>query len=431
MRKLLVFSTAVILLVFSACNKMQTTIELKNQTDSINYAFGVLNGANFKMMIDPKDTTKENITAMLKGFKNGFMNLSESVISKNEAITAGIHISDGIKNGFLFGDSAIVVNKELIYSTVDSILNGKTSVAGFTKETANQYFFKIYQQMRADTLHQKLSKEVIDSLNIAYGVMQSANLPVLKDSNRVEFIKNFNRGKLMTKSTQRYENLGLSMAANGYKMLSKNGLMGDSTITLNAKVLTVGINAGALKDTTIFSPEKANTYLRGIQESLRKAKMEKEYGAWRQQNEQFLTDNKAKDGIKTTESGLQYQVIKEGKGAKPAVTDRVKVNYKGTLIDGTVFDSSTEPRKLPTGEMSKPEPAIFGLNQVIRGWAEGLQLMSVGSTYKLFIPAELAYGDNGAGGMIKPFSTLIFDVDLLSIEQPVQKPQQPQPLVKK
>jgi len=253
----------------------------------------------------------------------------------------------------------------------------------------------------------------------------------LKDSNRVEFIKNFNRGKLMTKSTQRYENLGFSMAANGYKMLSKNGLMGDSTITLNAKVLTVGINAGALKDTTIFSPEKANTYLRGIQESLRKAKMEKEYGAWRQQNEQFLADNKAKDGIKTTESGLQYQVIKEGKGAKPAVTDRVKVNYKGTLIDGTVFDSSTEPRKLPTGEMSKPEPAIFGLNQVIRGWAEGLQLMSVGSTYKLFIPAELAYGDNGAGGMIKPFSTLIFDVDLLSIEQPVQKPQQPQPPVKK
>lgn len=122
-------------------------------------------------------------------------------------------------------------------------------------------------------------------------------------------------------------------------------------------------------------------------------------------NEKFLEDNKSKDGVKVTESGLQYLVMKEGAGEKPTAESKVKVHYHGTLIDGTVFDSSVE----------RGEPAEFGVNQVIKGWTEGLQLMSVGSKYKFFIPQDLAYGARQTGEKIKPYSTLVFEVELLEV----------------
>jgi FKBP-type peptidyl-prolyl cis-trans isomerase len=123
------------------------------------------------------------------------------------------------------------------------------------------------------------------------------------------------------------------------------------------------------------------------------------------EGEAFLAENKTKEGVITTESGLQYQVVKEGDGPKPKATDKVSVHYKGTLLDGTEFDSSHKRGK----------PATFPVKGVIAGWTEALQLMPVGSSYKLFIPAKLAYGERGAGGQIGPNSTLIFEVDLLEI----------------
>ncbi|SFD79006.1 FKBP-type peptidyl-prolyl cis-trans isomerase [Spirosoma endophyticum] len=119
----------------------------------------------------------------------------------------------------------------------------------------------------------------------------------------------------------------------------------------------------------------------------------------------FLNENKAKSGVTTTASGLQYSVEKEGTGAKPTATDRVKVHYTGKLLDGKVFDSSVE----------RGQPAEFGVSEVIKGWTEALQLMPVGSKWKLYIPSDLAYGDRGAGADIKPGSTLVFDVELLDI----------------
>lgn len=119
----------------------------------------------------------------------------------------------------------------------------------------------------------------------------------------------------------------------------------------------------------------------------------------------FLQENSTKEGVITTESGLQYIVINQGQGDSPGLNDNVTVHYNGTLIDGTVFDSSIE----------RGEPATFGVGQVIPGWTEALQLMSVGSKFKLFIPSDLAYGSKGAGGAIGPNETLIFDVELLSI----------------
>ena len=119
----------------------------------------------------------------------------------------------------------------------------------------------------------------------------------------------------------------------------------------------------------------------------------------------FLTENGKRVEVKTTHSGLQYEVITEGNGQQPTADDRVEVHYTGTLIDGTVFDSSVE----------RGVPATFGVTQVIPGWVEALQLMKEGSKWRLFIPSELAYGPQGAGGLIGPNSTLIFDVELLKV----------------
>lgn len=135
------------------------------------------------------------------------------------------------------------------------------------------------------------------------------------------------------------------------------------------------------------------------------AEASKKFEAVKKEGEDFLAENAKKDGIKVTESGLQYEVITEAIGQKPVEADQVKVHYHGQLIDGTVFDSS----------VNRGEPATFGVNQVIAGWVEGLQLMPVGSKWRLFIPYTLAYGEQGAGQAIPPFAALIFEVELLEI----------------
>lgn len=136
-----------------------------------------------------------------------------------------------------------------------------------------------------------------------------------------------------------------------------------------------------------------------------KAKAKAKAEAVKVESKKFLEENAKKEGVKVTESGLQYQVIKEGEGAKPKATDTVKVHYKGTLVDGKEFDSSYK----------RGEPISFPLNGVIKGWTEGLQLMPVGSTYRFFIPSDLGYGDRGAGADIPGGAALIFDVELIEI----------------
>lgn len=125
-----------------------------------------------------------------------------------------------------------------------------------------------------------------------------------------------------------------------------------------------------------------------------------------EEGEQYLAENKARDGVVELESGLQYKVLEKGEGASPEVDDTVVVHYRGTLLDGTEFDSS----------YSRGEPAALGVNRVIKGWQEALQLMKVGSKWQIAVPAELAYGDRGAGNVIGPNSTLLFDIELLEIQ---------------
>ena len=181
----------------------------------------------------------------------------------------------------------------------------------------------------------------------------------------------------------------------------------DSLLQQELEGLSTEVLAEAISDifsgkTAKYSPNEANEIIQNYLNSVG----EKKFAAIKEEGEAFLAENKNKAGITTTASGLQFEVVEERKGEKPAATNTVKVHYHGTLIDGTVFDSS----------ISRGEPATFGVHQVIPGWTEALQLMSVGSKYRLYIPQELAYGAHPhPGGPIKPFMALIFDVELLDI----------------
>lgn len=158
-----------------------------------------------------------------------------------------------------------------------------------------------------------------------------------------------------------------------------------------------------------LTPEQMQQTMMALQQELQQKQMEKATAAAEENTaagKKFLEENGKKEGVVTTKSGLQYKVIEEGKGEKPTATDKITAHYHGTLIDGTVFDSS----------VNRGEPIQFPVSGVIAGWTEALQLMPVGSKWRLFIPSDLAYGERGAGGDIGPNSTLIFDVELISID---------------
>ncbi|WP_421920468.1 FKBP-type peptidyl-prolyl cis-trans isomerase [Marinifilum sp.] len=189
--------------------------------------------------------------------------------------------------------------------------------------------------------------------------------------------------------------IGLNFGSN----LKKSNITEFNEAALLAGIYSV-IEDDSLKISLQESGSVINNYIRGLQAKIGEENIAK--------GEKFLSDNAKKDGVVTTESGLQYRVITEGTGDKPAATDQVKVHYRGTTIDGKEFDSS----------FKRKQPATFAANRVIKGWTEALQLMPVGSKYELFIPAKLAYGSRGAGSDIGPNETLIFEVELLEIIKP-------------
>ena len=171
---------------------------------------------------------------------------------------------------------------------------------------------------------------------------------------------------------------------------------------LDAKTLSTAISDVLEGNKLAITEQDANTILQSYQQKL----MNKTLEANSEAGKAFLEENAKREEVTTTASGLQYEVLAEGKGVSPKATDEVTVHYHGTLIDGSVFDSSVE----------RGQPASFPVNGVIPGWVEALQLMKPGAKYKLFIPSDLAYGDRGAGQMIGPNTTLIFDVELISIK---------------
>jgi FKBP-type peptidyl-prolyl cis-trans isomerase len=174
---------------------------------------------------------------------------------------------------------------------------------------------------------------------------------------------------------------------------------GGSKINLDA--MLAAFHAGTFDKESLMTVEEADQVIRRYFE----AEGERESQENLEEGNAFLEKNKAREGVVTTASGLQYEILTEGDGPKPTAEDQVRAHYHGTLIDGTVFDSS----------MDRGEPAVFALNQVIPGWTEALQLMPVGSKWKIYLPSDLAYGERGGGPTIGPNSTLIFEVELLEI----------------
>ena len=262
----------------------------------------------------------------------------------------------------------------------------------------------------------------VDSLSYAIGMARTQGLDQflmqqgIDSTQMVNFVKGFNEGASKLDPEDAAYIIGLQVG----QMVSKQWVEGfnrqifgnDSTQSLNREQMLAGFVAGTLGKEDVMTQMDAQTYMRTEMEAVQEKALAEQYADNKAAGEKFLAENKTKEGVQTTPSGLQYKIITKGNGPVPADTSKVNVNYKGTLIDGTEFDSSYK-RKDKNG---KSKPATFRANQVIKGWTEALTMMPVGSKWELYIPAELAYGSRNTG-KIKPFSTLIFEVELVSIEK--------------
>jgi FKBP-type peptidyl-prolyl cis-trans isomerase FklB len=263
--------------------------------------------------------------------------------------------------------------------------------------------------------HQPLKNDV-DTMSYffgysrAEGIMDYLSMQAGVDTAYMEdFFRGFKDGaKNYSKKDAAYlEGMRIAQMINNQWIegLNREIFLGDSTQTVNREAMIAGFYHGVKKSDMsglVNAQTIANTKMEAIKETYKKQKFADKIA----ENEKFLADNKSKEGVKTTESGLQYKIITEGTGEIPADTSKVKVNYKGTLIDGTEFDSSYK----------RNAPGVFGVTQVIKGWTEVLKMMPVGSKWEIYVPQELAYGAAEQSN-IPPYSTLVFEIELLDIEK--------------
>jgi FKBP-type peptidyl-prolyl cis-trans isomerase FklB len=260
-------------------------------------------------------------------------------------------------------------------------------------------------------------KTDIDTLSYAVGMSQTQGLKEflvgrmdIDTTYMDEFIKGLNVGANAgdDKANAAYYagiQIGQQISNQMVKGLNKEVFGDDSTQTISLKNFLAGFISGTKGKGGLMTPEQAQQVAQLKMQAIKKKNMEKQYGSNKTAGEKFLAANKKKPGVKTLPSGLQYRVIKEGKGAMPKDTSLVKVHYEGRTIDGKVFDSSYK----------RNEPTEMRVNQVIKGFTEALVHMPVGSAWEVYIPQELAYGEREAGD-IKPFSTLIFKIELLEVK---------------
>lgn len=257
----------------------------------------------------------------------------------------------------------------------------------------------------------------VDSISYAAGVMYSDGLLDYQinrnglDSAYVkEFIKGIQDGAKEKSAKEKAYNAGLMIGDQIknqiFPMINEQILGNDSARVVNEEVFFDTFIRALNGEAMDMTSDKAQIFIREASEKNHEKQMEAQYASNKAAGKAWLENNKTADGVVTTESGLQYKIIKLGNGEKPSATDRVVCNYRGTLIDGTEFDSSYK----------RNEPTTFALNSVIPGWTEGFQLMPAGSKFELYIPYELAYKAQDRGN-IKPFSTLIFEIEFLKIEK--------------
>ena len=410
----MVFATAAGLV---ACGPSAPKANLTNELDSLSYTMGITNSQG---LLDYATSRLGIDSASTADFINGIQEGSSDVNDKQKANLAGMQIGQQLS-----GDMYESINKQLFRGDSVNSLNKAQFITGFMQgiegkssvkvEEASTYVRTKAEAIQKDTVKTAMDANVLDSLSFmmglsnTQGLMDYATGRLGVDSAHVsEFIKGIQEGTKVSDSKQKAHLAGMQIGQqiSGEIFSSINNQMfGEDQKGLSKENFLAGFLEGT-RGTNTISMDDALAYVNTKAQAIKDKALEKKYAEYKKQNEDFLTNNKNKEGIKTTESGLQYRIVTEGKGEVPTKESRVKVHYKGTLIDGTQFDSSYD----------RKEPTTFKANQVISGWTEALTMMPVGSKWELYIPQELAYGSRDMGE-IKPFSTLIFEVELLSIEK--------------
>lgn len=414
MKKLSIIVLAAMAMV--SCGNSYTAKDavLESQNDSLNYALGYINGAQIKMYQLANDSSKKSVNEFIAALEEGYNGKAETL---SEAAQAGRNVGTGIKSFETKGlaeNEHWTLNEKMLFQGLVNALNGDTTVM---KAADARSFFQSSYGKEADTQAGKAVKgkcptrvktvhlkNFTDSVNYAFGMLNGDQMRMYLLANdtdgtaQKEFIENINKAMKVRAHNPQLVMMGKQIGST-IREQEATGLLGIEGVNTNFELIKQGFVNGLSNHDTQFDSRTAGEY---IENTITQIK----YGEAIAAAEKFLEENKLKEGVITTESGLQYEVITMGKGKKPQPTDRVKVHYHGTLIDGTVFDSSVD----------RGEPASFGLNQVIPGWTEGLQLMPVGSKFRFYIPYELGYGERQAGS-IPPYSVLVFEVELLGIEK--------------
>ena len=418
MKKVSILLIAAIAMISCGTNHKGQAVVLTNQNDSMNYALGVVNGAQLKMYQLRNDSSMEAVNEFIDALQRGYDGKVEVL---SEAGSIGRNIGQSVKNAEKSGvadNPAWAINQKIFFQGLVNGLRHDTTV--MKADEARNYFQAQYQASALPSDDVKPGKVVKgkciykvqtialntqnDSINYAFGYINGdeiARYVLLMDTTgqlTKDLITNINKGLKNSFKNPHIVNMGEQIGKN-IKAQEAQGLIGEPSLATDFVLIKQGFINGLLGFTEQMDGTQAGEYIQNTMNTIK-------YSHVKEESEKYLTENALKEGVVTTESGLQYEVIKMGRGKKPAATDKVKVHYHGTLVDGTVFDSSVE----------RGEPTEFRLDQVIKGWTEGLQLMPVGSKFRFVIPQELGYGSRNSGS-IPPYSTLIFEVELLSIEK--------------
>lgn len=393
--------------MFVSCN-CGANAKVETHNDTINYAFGAANGAGIRQYVLGDTLTEAQMKLFCDGFAESFDKDDRKKAIAIEGYRMGNSMRQEFGSGFLFGDSTLKVNKELLMSVFTDALNGKYFMR---PDAAMERFRALMAESLSTGGSANVTPEQADSINMFFALINgqgARRFLLVADTTASDiktFLKGIDKGMASTDADRWYlEGVQIGTTLNQQLAMSPY-LFGDSTIEMERALIQKGLlDVCTTAADAIMTGEEAQNYITAVLEARTAAKdvKDKENAAV---GEAFLAENATKEGVVVTESGLQYKVVTMGNGQKPSATDKVKVHYHGTLIDGTVFDSSVE----------RGEPIEFPLDGVIKGWTEGLQLMPVGSKYILYIPYQLAYGERGAGEDIPPYSALIFEVELLEI----------------